>query len=1410
MKRVLKFVPLPLAAAIVGLLLMLPATTQSAPTPATHVASGWQIVKFPQPQPACTGVGLRFSFYWDRQDCGFGYVRVSGTSTAAGLNRSVVKVKFFDSTGAQRGPEQTATARTADDAWQYNIRPDATWVAGEATIRVSSVDPDGAGAQPAVTGNFGEMTFFLNQLGATIDPAPRPGGGKYRPGENVRVTGSLYELDDRPLGLTGLLTTQKTNKPGKYQLLVRLSNGTTRGPYPSASTFYTANKGGPGLIDETLPGAATSGLTATKETNFETSVSIEVVNARYTTAEGPTDPTLLLVGPWAAKRAGAGNLVLSVPQLNGITLENSFVSDVGWVKPGESYTFRVFVRNYANRYFYGGQVRIPAPPGVVFHQATTTTGGGHAWISQNQVYFNLNFTGKATAAGPYVHTMVVLARARTRIEDPQIVWKNLSTTATLTYPDQAGVTRTLTSSSHGPKVIPPNRTYETARYGDRPFPVVPVDYFDRKHLANHTGDKLSDKINSPSIPGSTYNLYQEMSYKQLFPIGTVPSAGIGTSGFNPAAQFKRPDYKSGYKFTTLQPSGTCHGATFGGNGPVGPGSPSYSERIHDGWYQMPGQLDYYGDDKTGSALAGAVLGLGLLFDIDSACGPTGKAVYDAAHIADPEIDYSDYDTDKDGVVDFFMMVFAGEGGNGVSQTSVPPSDNIWPHSSSLEFYYTDSATGLKGYISDDQLKDLQGRPLYYTNASRTQTTLTNTGIPVYVRVGPYNVNPETAIDRASVISHEYGHSLGLPDWYSTGGRETYGDWNLMATDKSQHMDVNAKQELGWLIPRVLSDTTGTKAVSGWRDSKLNTKRIDWKQENGTAYALTGPSVNNGQGYVAKLPARFIIDPAKVTTAQGASPPRLWWSQSGNDFGCAPGAGHNLDVYLPELEDVAPGTPVTVTFSSYWDIEWDYDYGFVMTSTDQGINYKSYPSEKGFTTPSSTNPNANSCQAQYGNGITGTSGSYQNGTEATDRLLGNYPQSNNPVFLQDEYDLTDTAGKQTVLRFSYATDPGLARPGWFIDNLKVTVGSGAAAKVIYESTFPSPEEERLYPGGCKERQRVAAQCTGGWENVDVAGGSPADHAYYMELRDRSGFDNTGRGENDRDAIAFLPGLLLVYTDEAHCYGNTGCDNPPGQSPLDSQPQPLNDTPNLNDAAWTAASGDSVFSDFYDPATCKPPASTATKCGWTDNYSDPQNANDPDTPGNETNDDPRYAPTEEEWRFTYNCLQFAVNSMSGNTTFSDTAFDLMANATFTIGSGCGKFDYGYAGAGADPAPPPPPPRDPTVTLTKTGPTTAARGSTITYAITYKNLGPYESSKAKIVDTLPAQLGFVSASNGGTYNVGTRTVTWNRGTVPVGATGTVTLRASILLTTPAQTAIVNRAQFHGALTVSPPTAAWTTTVT
>ena len=70
---------------------------------------------------------------------------------------------------------------------------------------------------------------------------------------------------------------------------------------------------------------------------------------------------------------------------------------------------------------------------------------------------------------------MVEARAAGLVADPEVVWKDLSTTATLTY---AGQPAQITSTTHGPKVIPPEGGFDTARYGDKPFPIVPVEYID--------------------------------------------------------------------------------------------------------------------------------------------------------------------------------------------------------------------------------------------------------------------------------------------------------------------------------------------------------------------------------------------------------------------------------------------------------------------------------------------------------------------------------------------------------------------------------------------------------------------------------------------------------------------------------------------------------------------------------------------------------------------------------------------------------------------------------------------------------------------------------------------------------------------------------------------------------------------
>ncbi|NUT56949.1 MAG: PKD domain-containing protein [Thermoleophilia bacterium] len=1178
-----------LAAVATTLLALQQAVVPAGAAPATVAAGGWVVNKYVAPGTPAVCAGANFAgSYFDKLDCGSGRVKISGATAT-----SVVRVLSVAEDGTVVDT-RNATFTASTGVWSWTVAPTASWIPGRIALRVTV---DGVAAT-------GEGEIFYQALGASIAPDQRAGG--YRPGDPIPLAGHLFEQDD--VGAD----TAKKDVSGSYYLRVRTASGAVRGPYGP----FTANRGGEGQIRETLPPSATAGLTATRATNYETTVGLEVVDASYAD---------LVTGAWKASSASAGFVTVSVPP-NQLVLENTFVSAVGWVKPGETYPFRVFVKNFDWTDRTGAVVRIPAADGVTFTRVAPNVGSGTATINSTgtAITWTVGTVPARTDAGPGLRTLVVEAKADTLAQDPQLIWKNLSTTATLTYTGGTAVTDT----SKGPKVVPPKETYDSARYGFRPFPVVPVDYRDRKHDPSRSAERLLSVINSPDVPGSTFNLFQEMSYGQLFPSGDVPSAAIGSSDFGVA--WKSPHRQArGFDFSLGTPGGACYGATTGKLA----GTPLYNERIRNGWYQLPGDTGYYGGDKTGFANV-LVPNSGF---IDSACGSIAKGVYDAALIADPEIDYSDFDTDKDGVVDFFMMVFVGSGGNGASQVSASPYDNIWPHSSSLEQYFKDPDTGQTGYVSDDQLRDNEGRLLYYTDASRGAMTTAATAFPVYVRVGPYNVNPESAIERASVISHEYGHSLGLPDFYSSPGRETYGDWNLMATDKSQHMDVYSKQELGWIVPRVLGP--GETTVTGWRDSKLNTHRIDWVTPGGQPYTLTGPNVANGEAYAAKLPGQKIISAEKVATSASGS--HVWWSKSGNDFGCAPITGHNLDINLPDLATVPAGTPVTLTFKSYWDIEWDFDYGFVLTSTDGGSTYQSVASRKGYSTPASLNPNDNACQATYGNGLTGTTQSYVDSTFAVDRnpLGPAYPDG---PFTTDEYDLTSLAGKAAVLRFSYSTDPGLARPGWFVDDVKVTAGD----RVLYESDFEhGASDPRLFNGGCSENLQVANACTAGWQYVNASDDAVQDHAYYLELRDRSGFDASGKAQNDRAPIGFFPGLLLTYTNEIEGYGNTGegSDDTPNQSPLDSQPQPGSATPNLDDAAFTAASGDNRFSD----------AGT----GWIDNYVDAGSS---------------YG--DQRWHLDFNCLTFDVLSLTGDEVGPETVpGDLTGSVRFATGPGCGAFDY-----------------------------------------------------------------------------------------------------------------------------------------
>ncbi len=118
---------------------------------------------------------------------------------------------------------------------------------------------------------------------------------------------------------------------------------------------------------------------------------------------------------------------------------------------------------------------------------------------------------------------------------------------------------------------------------------------------------------------------------------------------------------------------------------------------------------------------------------------------------------------------------------------------------------------------------------------------------------------------------------------------------------------------------------------------------------------------------------------------------------------------------------------------------------------------------------------------------------------------------------------------------------------------------------------------------------------------------------------------------------------------------------------------------------------------------------------------------------------------------------------------------------------------------------PAADPAVVVTVEAPATASVGSQFSYTLSYTNGGPAESSDARLTDTLPAGLKFVSASDGGTYKGSTRKVKWELGTINVGFTGTRTL--TVQVTGAAGSVITNTATVTAPLTTSVSTPAVTT---
>lgn len=212
------------------------------------------------------------------------------------------------------------------------------------------------------------------------------------------------------------------------------------------------------------------------------------------------------------------------------------------------------------------------------------------------------------------------------------------------------------------------------------------------------------------------------------------------------------------------------------------------------WVKLPHNMEYYGGnrDKSGSDK-----------------NPQ-QMIIDAVLAADKYVDFSQYDNDKNNMVDNVMVIHSGYGEEGGAE-----ANTVWSHR----------------YMLGDKAVEVDG-----------------------VKVSDYITFPELSENRGEnstnigVLVHEFGHALGLPDYYDTDAGASggiglglgdwdvmdHGSWNASGVTPAHHNSYS-KHLLGWLDIPVLNDEANP--VSGKVELKNQAENDSEDKDRVCAYMI---------------------------------------------------------------------------------------------------------------------------------------------------------------------------------------------------------------------------------------------------------------------------------------------------------------------------------------------------------------------------------------------------------------------------------------------------------------------------------------------------------------------------------------------------------------------------------------------
>lgn len=238
--------------------------------------------------------------------------------------------------------------------------------------------------------------------------------------------------------------------------------------------------------------------------------------------------------------------------------------------------------------------------------------------------------------------------------------------------------------------------------------------------------------------------------------------------------------------------------------------------------------------------------------------------------------------------------------------------------------YVDHVQAIHAGIGEEAGGGVQGEDAIWSHSWFAQSTLAGPdwnpsgGVPVGdtgIWLGDYTTEPENG--GLGVFAHEYGHDLGLPDFYDTkGGLNSTGYWTLMSSGSWLGEGHDRIGEVpGFMGP-------WEKLYLGWLDYDV----VDL--DTNLSFNLLGAAGGTSPFKEATL---VNLPPVDVT--------REYTKPASGSYEWMGGDGDDINAALTRDIDLSGAASASLTAKVRLDTEEAYDYFFAQVSTDGGGTWK---------------------------------------------------------------------------------------------------------------------------------------------------------------------------------------------------------------------------------------------------------------------------------------------------------------------------------------------------------------------------------------------------------------------------------------------------------------------------------------